>query len=256
MLIDSHAHLEMKEFDRDRDEVVERARQAGIEAIVTVGTNLDDCVKAVSLAERYREVYAAVGIHPHDVKEINDKTYGLLKELAGHEKVVAYGEIGLDFYRDRSPRDTQIRCFGEQLDVAAELGLPVIIHDREAHEQTVRMLKARKDIKGGIIHCFSGDAAMARECLDMGFFISIPGPVTYPKAIKITDVVKYVPLERLLVETDCPYLTPNPHRGGRNEPAFVVHTAKRVAEIKKMPYEEVEKITSRNTKTVFNIQNL
>ena len=256
MLIDSHAHLEMKAFDRDREDVVKRARQAGVGGIVTVGTNLDDCIKAVSLAERYPEVYVAIGIHPHDVKGINHETYRLLKTMAVHDKVVAYGEIGLDFYRNHSPRDIQIRCFNDQLEVADELGLPVIIHDREAHDQTVRMLKAKKGMQGGVIHCFSGDTAMASQCLDMGFYISIPGPITYPKAAKLMDVVKHVPMERILVETDCPYLTPHPHRGSRNEPAFVVHTAKKVAEIKKIPFEEVERITSLNARMLFKIQDL
>lgn len=256
MLIDSHAHLEMREFDRDREDVLKRARQAGVGTIITVGTNLIECRKAVSLAERYKEIYAAIGIHPHDVKGIDSKTYQSLKAIAAHDKVVGYGEIGLDFYRNHSPRDVQLRCFGEQLEVADDLGLPVIIHDREAHDQTLRMLKARQGSQGGVIHCFSGDTAMASQCLDMGFYISIPGPVTYPKAAKITEVVQFVPLDRILVETDCPYLPPHPHRGSRNEPAFVVLTARKVAEIKKIPLEEVERVTSVNARTLFRIRDL
>jgi len=255
MLIDSHAHLEMGEFDHDRDDVLERARQAGVGMIITVGTNLEDCHKAVSLSEQYREVYAAVGIHPHDVQGIDGKTYQTLKTLALRDKVVAFGEIGLDFYRNRSPREMQIRRFGEQLEIACELQLPVIIHDRDAHEETMRMLKAGKREQGGVIHCFSGDTVMAGQCLDMGFYISIPGPVTYPKATRITEVVRYVPMERILVETDCPFLTPQPHRGSRNEPAYVVHTADKVAEIKKISREDVERITSENAKTLFGIRD-
>jgi TatD DNase family protein len=254
MTIDSHAHLEMREFDRDRDDVVARAKKAGITHIVTVGTTLKECQKAVSLAEHYEGVFAAVGIHPHEVKGVNEKTYAAVKELAKSSKVVAYGEIGLDFFRNYSPRELQIRSFGEQLDIAKELDLPVIIHDRDAHEQTVRILREWKGRKGGVIHCFSGDTAMAQKCLDMGFYISVPGPVTYPNAKKITDVVRNVPLDRLLVETDCPYLTPVPNRGKRNEPAYVVHTVQKVAEIRGMPWEEIGRVTSDNAKNVFGIK--
>lgn len=254
MTIDSHAHLEMREFDRDRDEVVARAVKAGVTHIVTVGTTMQECRKAVSLTERYHGVFAAIGIHPHEVKDINEKTYTAVKDLAKSSKVVAYGEIGLDFFRNHSPRELQIRCFGEQLDIAKELDLPVIIHDRDAHEQTLRILREWKGQKGGIIHCFSGDTAMAKKCLDMGFFISIPGPVTYPNAKKIADVIKNVPLNRLLVETDCPYLTPIPHRGKRNEPAYVVYTAKKTAEIRGIPWEEISRVTSDNAKAIFGIK--
>ena len=256
MLIDSHAHLEMGEFDRDRDDVLARARQAGIGVIITVGTNLKDCHKAVSLSERYEEVYAAIGIHPHDVKGIDDKTYQALKTLALSHKVVAYGEIGLDFYRNRSPREIQIRRFGEQLEIACALRLPVIVHDRDAHEETMQMLKAAKREGGGVIHCFSGDTVMARHCLDMGFYISVPGPVTYANASRITEVVRYVPMENILVETDCPFLAPQPHRGSRNEPAYVVHTANKIGEIKKISREDVERITSENAKTLFGLHKL
>ncbi len=255
MLIDSHAHLEMGDFEHDRDDVLARARQAGIGIIITVGTNLEDCHKAVSLSEKYQEVYAAIGIHPHDVKGIDGNTYRTLKTLALCDKVVALGEIGLDFYRNRSPRQIQIRRFGEQLEIAGELQLPVIIHDRDAHEETVQILKAGKRERGGVIHCFSGDTVMAKQCLDMGFYISIPGPVTYPKAARITEVVRYVPMERILVETDCPFLTPQPHRGSRNEPAYVVHTARKISEIKKISTEDVERITSENAKTLFGIRD-
>ena len=253
MLIDSHAHLEMREFDEDRDDVIRRAGDAGVEAIVTVGTNLLDCRKAIAIAGKHKAVYAAVGIHPHDVKGIDGKTYQLMRLLAGEPKVVAYGEIGLDFFRNRSPRDVQIRCFGEQLELAAEVGLPVIIHDREAHAETLSILARWRGKKGGIIHCFSGDAVMAGKCIDRGFYISIPGPVTYPKSQKLLEVVRKVPLDRLLVETDAPYLAPHPYRGKRNEPAYVVHTAKKIAEIKGLSLEEVGEATSRNAKTLFGI---
>jgi TatD DNase family protein len=246
MLIDSHAHLEMREFDNDRDEVVRRAKETGVDAIVTVGTNLRECRKAVALAAQYDAVYAALGIHPHDVKSIDEKTYSAVRELVRQPKVVAYGEIGLDFFRNRSPRDVQIRFFGEQLEMADEFGLPVIIHDREAHAEILKMLASWKGKRGG-------DAAMAKKCLDMGFYISIAGPVTYPKSDRLLEVVRQVPLNRLLVETDAPYLTPQPYRGKRNEPVYVVHTAKRVAEVKGLTLADVGAATSKNARAIFGI---
>jgi len=253
MFIDSHAHLELEDYDADRDEVVRRAQDAGVEIIMTIGIDLADCRKAVALTGRYANVYAAIGIHPHDVKSIDDKTYGAMKELAKDAKVVAYGEIGLDFYRNLSPREAQIRRFGEQLDMAVELDLPIIIHDRNAHDETYDMLRNWPGKRRGVIHCFSGDAAFAKKFLDLGFYISIPGPVTFHKASKIQNVVRQTPLERLLIETDAPFLTPEPHRGKRNEPAFVVHTAQKIAELKGLSIEEVGQTTSLNTKTLFRI---
>jgi TatD DNase family protein len=253
MFIDSHTHLEMREFDGDRSDVVTRAASAGVGCMVTVGTTLDDCRKAVELAHRYPSVYAAIGIHPHEAIHIDEETYGQLKVMATDERVVAWGEIGLDFFRNHSPRDVQIQRFEEQLRIAEALDLPFIIHDREAHGQTLSMLKGWKGRRGGVIHCFSGDVAMARTCLDMGFYISIAGPVTYPKSDRLQTVVRYVPLDRLLIETDAPYLSPQPNRGKRNEPAFVVHTARQVATLKAVPLEDVGRITSENAKTLFGI---
>ncbi|MBN1663391.1 MAG: TatD family hydrolase [Deltaproteobacteria bacterium] len=253
MFIDSHAHLELEEYDHDRDEVVQRAKDAGVEVIITIGIDLADGRKAVALTERYDGVYAAIGVHPHDAGGIDDKTYAALKDLAKNKKVVAYGEIGLDFYRNLSAKDIQIRRFGEQLDVAIDLDLPIIIHDRDAHEEIYNMLKPWAGKRRGVIHCFSGDAAMAKRFLDLGFYISIPGPVTFQKASKIQNVVRQVPLASLLIETDAPFLTPDPHRGKRNEPAFVVHTAKKIAEIKGISVEEVGLVTARNTKALFAI---
>ncbi|PKN36141.1 MAG: hydrolase TatD [Deltaproteobacteria bacterium HGW-Deltaproteobacteria-19] len=253
MLIDSHAHLEMRDFDPDREEVVRRAVENGITVMVTVGTNLRDCRKAVAIAAKFREVYAAIGIHPHDASGIDVETYRMIRKLAAEPKVVAYGEIGLDFFRNRSPREVQLRRFAEQLDLAAELNLPVIIHDREAHRETLKTLRSWTGKKPVIIHCFSGDAVMMEECVSRGYYISIAGPVTYPKNDKLAEVVRLTPLERLLVETDCPYLTPQAHRGKRNEPAHVLYTARRVAEIRGLSLEEVAEATSRNARQVFNI---
>ncbi|MDQ5984491.1 MAG: D-aminoacyl-tRNA deacylase [Syntrophus sp. SKADARSKE-3] len=253
MFIDSHTHLEMREFDSDRSNVVSRATSVGVGCMVTVGTTLDDCRKAVELAHRYPSVYAAIGIHPHEAMHIDDETYGQLKVLAADDRVVAWGEIGLDFFRNHSPRDVQIQRFEEQLRIAETLDLPFIIHDREAHGQTLSMLKGWKGTRGGVIHCFSGDVPMARTCLDMGFYISIAGPVTYPKSDRLQDVVRHVPLDRLLIETDAPYLSPQFNRGKRNEPAFVVHTARQIASLKAVPLEEVGRVTSENAKALFGI---
>jgi len=253
MLIDTHAHLEMREFDHDRDDVVARAAAAGIDYIVTVGTTLSDCRKAVRLAHHYPSVYAAIGIHPHEAQRVDENTYCQLRELAGDEKVVAWGEIGLDFFRNHSPREVQLRRFEEQFRLAEALDLPFIIHDREAHAETLTMLKGWKGKKGGVIHCFSGDVAMAHRCIEMGFYLSIAGPVTYAKSEKLQEVARQVPLERLLIETDAPYLAPQPHRGKRNEPAYVAHTAQQIAALRGIPVAEVGRVTSENAKALFSI---
>ena len=253
LVVDTHAHLEMSAFDRDRDAVIRRAQEAGVRYIVTVGTTLEECRKAIAIAGRYEAVYAVIGIHPHEVKHIDGQTYDALRVLAKSPKVVAYGEIGLDFFRNLSPRKWQIKRFEEQLEVADALGLPVVIHDREAHRETVDALKRWKGKKRGVIHCFSGDEAMARECLDMGFYISIPGTVTFDKNEGLRSIVRLLPLTRLLVETDCPYLTPVPNRGKRNEPSYVIYTARRVSEIKGLPFEEVARVTTEGAKALFGI---
>lgn len=252
IITDSHAHLEMREFDRDRADVIRRAEEAGVKRIVTVGTTLAECEKAVTIAAANPNVYAAVGIHPHEVKRIGKGTYDRLKEIAAAPKVVAYGEIGLDFFRNISPPEVQVRRFGEQLELAGELKLPIIIHDRDAHSQTVNMLKTAGASRG-IIHCFSGDYSMARQCLDMGFYISIPGTVTFPKSDRLRDIVARLPLDRILVETDCPYLTPVPYRGKRNEPAYVANTVRQVAEIRKISFAEAARATSANAAQIFGI---
>ncbi len=253
MLIDSHAHLEMKEFNPDREEVIKRAWQAGVSHIVTVGTNLALSGKALSLARQHKNIYAAVGVHPHDVAKSDNKTFDDLREMARDPKVVAYGEIGLDFFRNLSSREKQMEMFSRQLELAFELKLPVIIHDREAHDQTLQTIKA-SGARRGVFHCFSGDYSMAKQCIDLGFYISIPGVVTFAKAKNIQDVAKRVPLSSLLLETDSPYLTPEPHRGKRNEPSFIINTAKKVAEIKGLTWEEVADVTARNTINLFGIE--
>ena len=256
MAIDSHAHLEMTEFDRDREEVIARATAAGLTAIITVGTTISDCEKAAEIARCHPRVYAAIGIHPHEVKGIDAGTYDTLRALAKQEKVVAIGEIGLDFFYDHSPREVQLRCFAEQLDLALEMDLPVIIHDRDAHAETLQMLERGRGRLRGVLHCFSGDLKMARECLEMGFHLSVAGPVTYKKADRLRAVAREIPAERLLVETDAPYLAPQPWRGKRNEPAYVVETARCLAELRGVPVEELERQMEENARRLFGLPRL
>jgi TatD DNase family protein len=254
MLIDTHAHLEMREFNDDREDVIKRAREAGVEYIVTIGTTLESSRDAVLLAEKYDFIYAAIGIHPHEVKDILHPAYEIIRHFAKHKKVVAYGEIGLDYYYEHSPRTDQKRKFRDMLREARVLDLPVIIHDREAHEDTLQILSEEwsPDL-GGVMHCFSGDIGMAKKLIDMGFSISIAGPVTFPKAEALREVVRQIPIEHLLIETDAPYLAPQPERGKRNEPAFVRHTAEAVAKIKGLSFEDVARITGFNAMQLFGI---
>ncbi len=257
MLIDTHAHLEMREFNDDREDVIKRAREAGVEYIVTIGTTIESSRDAVLLADKYDFIYAAIGIHPHEVKDILHPAYEILRHFAQHKKVVAYGEIGLDYHYEHSPRTDQKRKFRDMLREARELDLPVIIHDRDAHEDTLQILSEEwsPDL-GGVLHCFSGDAAMAKRVIEMGFSISIAGPVTFPKAEALREVVKQIPIEHLLIETDSPYLAPQPVRGKRNEPAFVRHTAEAVAVLKGLTVDDVSRITSFNAMQLFGIGTL
>jgi TatD DNase family protein len=254
MLIDTHAHLEMREFNDDRDEVIKRAREAGVEYIVTIGTTVESSRDAVMLAEKYDFIYAAIGIHPHEVKDILHPAYDIIRHFAQHKKVVAYGEIGLDYHYEHSPRADQKRKFRDMLREARTLELPVIVHDRDAHEDTLQILSEEWSPElGGVLHCFSGDIAMAKRVIEMGFSLSIAGPVTFPKAEALRDVVRQIPIEHLLIETDAPYLAPQPMRGKRNEPAFVRHTAEAVAKIKGLSFEDVARITSFNAMQLFGI---
>ena len=253
-LIDTHAHLDFGRFKSDRERVIERAATAGVKAIINVGASLASSQAAVALAEAYPQIYAAVGVHPHDAKTLTGKLLEELRALASHPKVVAIGEIGLDFYRDLSPRDKQRQAFQQQLALASEIGKPVIIHDRDAHSEVMAIL--RRWIEGdhqpaGVMHCFSGDLAMAQEAIELGFYISIAGPVTFKNARRLRELVRQLPLEKLLVETDCPYLTPHPHRGKRNEPAYVKLVAQEVARVKGLSLEEVARITSDNAQALF-----
>ena len=252
MLIDSHAHLDMPQFDEDREEVIERSAGGGLDHILTVGTDLDSSLVARELAQQYSLVYAAVGYHPHNAQECDLKDLEKLAGFASGPKVVAWGEIGLDFFRRLSPPEAQLRAFSRQLEIADDLGLPVIIHDREAHKDVFSILKRMgKGEKRGVIHCFSGDIDLARDFIELGYYISIPGTVTYKKASQIKEVASGIPLERMLVETDAPFLAPVPKRGKRNEPLFVTYTAMEIARIRNIEFEEVAEATTQNAKDLF-----
>ncbi len=262
-LVDTHAHLDFDQFDADRPAVIERAKAAGVVAIVNVGADLASSRRAVELAEQYEPIYAAVGMHPHDAKRLDGATLARLRELARRRKVVAVGEIGLDFYRNLSPQDVQRRALQAQLAWAAKMGKPVIIHDRDAHEEIIGILAEWAKGLGdsppagrlGVLHTFSGDVAMAERAIDLGFYISISGPVTYLNARKLPDIVRMLPLDRLLVETDCPFLTPHPYRGKRNEPAFVRLVAERIAELKGLPFNDLALATTANARRLFGISD-
>ncbi len=254
ILFDTHAHLDDEVFDQDRDEMIQRARQAGMRHIVNVGFNLETALGSIKLAEKYELIYAAVGFHPHNAAEAGPGYLKELEKIASHPRVVALGEMGLDYYRDLSPRPVQQRVFKEQLSLAKKLGKPVIIHDRDAHGDIMDILR-REGLgpAGGVMHCYSGSWEMARDCLEMGFYISIAGPVTFPKAPRLKDVAARVPGDRLLVETDAPYLTPMPHRGKRNEPAYVFFTAEEVARLREMKTEDLAQMCTENGRRLFRI---
>lgn len=254
-LIDTHLHLDFDAFDADRDQVIERAVAAGVIRMITIGINRETSRRAVALAEQHGAVYAAVGVHPNDAGEWDESAKAELRELAAHPKVVAIGEIGLDYYWDRVPRDRQQTVFRAQLDLAAELGLPVIIHDREAHADVLRVVREwvadSAPERRGVFHCFSGDEEMARQALDLGFFIGVDGPVTFKNARRLQALVAVLPLDRLLVETDAPFLAPHPYRGKRNEPAYVRLVAEKVAELHGLPLAEVARATTQNASRLF-----
>jgi TatD DNase family protein len=261
IFIDSHCHIDGEQFDADRDEVVQRARDAGVAAMLVVGTgdpNTDDFRKAVAVAEQYKNVFASVGVHPHDAKLYDDNAERHLIDLiASTDKIIAWGEIGLDFYYDHSPRDVQMQVFRRQIKKACELGLPIIVHSRDADVETVAILQeechGNEHFAGGIMHCFGGTPAMARELLELEFMISFAGNVTFKKAENLRESARVVPLDRLLIETDCPFLTPVPFRGIRNEPAFVVNTAKFLAELYDMELEALAEATTQNFLNFFKV---
>lgn len=253
-LIDSHCHLDGPQFDQDRDEAIRRARDAGVECLLAIGTGNGppDLEAGIRLAERYPHVYCTVGVHPHHAAKATDRTLLGLEALLRHPKVVAIGEIGLDYHYDFSPRETQREVFLNQLDLAARYGKPIVIHTREAWPDTFAILEA--NWKGqGIMHCFSGGPEEARRSLALGFHISFAGVLTFPKAIALQQAAAEVPDDRILIETDAPYLAPIPHRGKRNEPAFVVHTAEKLATLRNSSLDAIATLTSNNFRRLMGV---
>lgn len=254
VLIDTHAHLDSGRFNKDRAGVIENARDIGVSYIVNIGADLRSSRYSVKLAREYPFIFATVGIHPHDAITLDGKALKELENLAAEEKVVAIGEIGLDYYYDHSPRDTQREAFIKQLELAKKLSLPIVVHSREAEEDTINILQENYNEGGtGILHCFSGSLKMAREALDLGLYLAFGGVVTFKNAGGLLEVLEEVPLDRILLETDCPYLTPVPYRGKRNEPAYVCFVAEKIAEIKGISLAELAEITTANAIRVYNL---
>ncbi|MGM0877662.1 MAG: TatD family hydrolase [Bacillota bacterium] len=254
MLFDTHAHLNAIQYEEDLEEVIQRAKSEDVTDIVVVGFDRDTIKRAMELTEKYEMIYAAVGWHPVDAIDMTDDDLVWIKELASHPKVVAIGEMGLDYYWDKSPKDIQKEVFRKQIQLAKEVQLPIIIHNRDATEDVVKILQEENASEvGGIMHCFTGSLEVAKQCIDMNFYLSFGGPVTFKNAKKPKEVAKEIPIDRLLIETDCPYLTPHPFRGKRNEPSYVKYVAEQIAELRALSVEEVARKTSDNAKKLFGI---
>ena len=265
VLVDSHCHLQDRRFDADREQVLARAREAGVTALVVIGDDIASSRAAVELADSHEDVYAAIGVHPHNAKSLADGDLETLARLADSAKVVAIGEIGLDYYRDLSPRNVQLRAFQEQLQVARSLRLPVVIHSRQADEETFRVIAAYereclpqwpKDRPLGVMHCFAGDLPLALRYIELGFVISIPGTCTYPDAERTRAVAGGIPLRWMTVETDAPYLTPQSRRGQRNEPAYIAETVRCIADIRGATFEKVADRTAMTAAWLFGLGDI
>ena len=253
-LIDSHAHVQVRQFNHDRATVIAAAFDAGVAQMVTPGVDVETSKQAIAIAEQYPgRIFAAVGTHPHDATTLTDAALAEQRELARSPHVVAIGEIGLDYYRNLSPRDAQRDAITRQFALARELALPVILHNRDSHADMIELLRSEGQGLRGVFHCFIGDQAMARDALDLGFAISFAGPVTYPKNTELAEVAAWAPLDRILVETDCPYLTPTPFRGQRNEPRHVAQVARHIADLRGISLDQMAEATSRNTATLFRL---
>ena len=252
MIIDTHAHYDHRQFDRDRHDILSNLPTNGVEFIINVGCDLKTIRASVKFAKIYSHVYASVGVHPHYVKDLSEEAFGEVCELAKNERVVAYGETGLDFFHNFSPPDIQRQWFKKQLAFAHKLGKPLIIHSRDANDEVFQTI-SDSPVRHGVIHSFSGDAALAERYVEMGFYIGIGGVVTFPKARTLKDAVAAVPLSHIILETDCPYLTPEPHRGKRNDSTHLIFVAEEIAKIKKIPYDDVCRQTTMNAKKLFNL---
>ena len=257
MIIDTHAHIDMDAFDDDRSEVIQRAKNTGIDYILNVGCDIESSLRSIELTERYDFIYGTAGIHPHDVKKIDHQTYDQLKQLLAHPKMIALGEIGLDFFKNYSPPDQQKEHLRKQVELSRELQKPIIIHCRDANEDTIAILSdyfpKNPSARSGIFHCFSGNQELAERALEMGFYISFSGSVTFKKSDELRTIAKTIPADRLFVETDCPFLAPIPNRGKRNEPSYVIHTAQLIADIRGLDIKDVQRTTSLNFFELFGI---
>jgi len=253
MIWDTHAHLDDPSYAEDFQEVTARMQLAGISRMTNVGYDLSSSERSVKLAQDYDFIYAAIGIHPHDAEGATDETWTKLLLLAKQPKVLAWGEIGLDYYRDLSPRSVQKEIFIQQIKLANQVGLPIVIHNRDAHQDVLEIVKAHPPKYGGVFHCYSGSWEMANILLSLGFYLSFAGPVTYKNARHTVEVAGHAPLDRILVETDSPYLTPEPRRGKRNEPTYVREIVKKIAEIKNLPFEDIAAQTMRNAEVIFRL---
>ncbi len=257
MLIDSHCHLDDGQFGGDLDTVIARARDVGVVAIVTAGVNVESSSAAVEIAQVHDSVYAIVGIHPHNAESCNAGALRVIRDLAQHDKVIGIGEIGLDFYYpDSAPRELQEQALNAQLDLAAKLDKPVVVHDRDAHDAILAIIKQRRGKPRGILHCFSGNLAMAQQAIEQGYLISFAGTVTFQNAKGLQEIARALPLEKIVIETDSPYLSPHPHRGKRNEPANVARVAGKIAEIKNISVDTVQSTTVHNFELLFGLQSV
>lgn len=256
MLVDTHAHVQMRQFDADRAEVLGGAFSEGITRLIVPGIDVETSKAAITLAAAYpSHIFVGVGTHPHDASTLTDDALAAEHELAHSPGVVAIGEIGLDYYRDLSPRDVQRHALVAQFALARELDLPVILHNRESHADMVAHLREHGMGLRGVFHCFIGDKAMARDALDLGFYLSFAGPVAFPRNVELAEVAAWAPQDRILVETDCPYLTPPPYRGKRNEPRHVALVARRLADLRHVSLDEIAAVTSQNAATLFRLPN-
>ena len=254
MIFDTHAHYDDDAFDEGRDALLSGMKEAGVEYIVNVGASMASSERSIKLAEKYPFVYAAVGVHPDEVGELDEEKFTKLREWTTHEKVKAVGEIGLDYYWDKEKHDLQKHWFMRQMELASEVKLPMIVHSREAAKDTLDMVIAAKPLNlSGIIHCYSYSVEQAREYLNMGYYIGIGGVVTFKNAKKLKEVAEYTPLSQIVLETDCPYLAPTPFRGKRNDSSKIAYVAEELAAIKQIPVEEVIRITNENGRRLYNI---
>lgn len=254
MYFDSHAHYNDKQFDEDRDELLASLKNHNVGYIVNIGADMPSSLESIKLAEKYDFVYATVGVHPHEAKSVKEEDYEQLKKWLENEKVVGLGEIGLDYHYDFSPRDTQVEVFTKQLKICENITKPVIIHSREACQEVFDIIK-NSNVRKGVIHAYSGSAQLAKEYVKLGFHIGIGGVLTFKNARKLIEVVENIPIERILIETDSPYLTPVPFRGTRNCSKYLKEVVEKISEIKQISHEEVEKITFENAKNFFQIKN-